>query len=67
MFYGLEACSLRKSVNSVINSTFRKFSIPDHKRLLMYAWKCLVVSRMSGQLRYAKTQVFELIQCCKLT
>ena len=29
-----------------------KFSIPDHKRLLMYAWKCLVVSRLSGQLQF---------------
>ena len=27
--------------------------IPDHKSLLMYVWKCLVVSRLSGQLRYA--------------
>jgi len=27
--------------------------IPDHKSLLMYVWKCLVVSRLSGQLRCA--------------
>ena len=42
-----------KSTNSVINARLGKFSIPDHERLLMYVWKCLVVSRLSGQLRYA--------------
>ena len=36
-----------------MSAHLRKFSIPDHKRLLIYAWKCLVVSRLSGQLRYA--------------
>jgi len=42
-----------KSTNSVINARLGKFSIPDHERLLMYVWECLVVSRLSGQLRYA--------------
>jgi len=48
-----------------------KFSIPDHKRLLETfgnVWKRLVVSRLSGQLRYANASfrtklVFYVTHC----
>jgi len=54
LYYGLEACSLRKyqykSINYVINSTARKiFNTWSQETVDV----CLVVSRLSGQLRYA--------------
>ena len=72
-----EACSLRryqcKSINYVINSTFRKiFNTRSQETVVTYAWKCLVVSRLSGQLRYANASYWtncrertaKTVNCC---
>ena len=37
LFYELQACPLRKSLSVSLTTHLRKFSIRDHKRLLMYA------------------------------
>ena len=35
-----------------------KFSILDHKTLLMCAYKCLIVSKLNRQLRYVDASFF---------
>jgi len=65
LFYGLEACSLRKyqykSINYVINSTFRKiFNTRSQETVCLEMFGCLQAERTIAILQ---TQVFEQILC----
>jgi len=58
LYYGLEACTWRKSqfssLNFVINSTFRKVFDTGRKMLWAFVLKCLTVYRRNRLLRCAR-------------